>query len=74
MVQRQQPVCFTVIASARPSSSESPRARTFFFFKMHPFFDVWKAISLSLSLSSFKEHRSSFVLSVNFINIAACGI
>lgn len=28
MVQRQQPVCFTVIASVRPSSSDSPAART----------------------------------------------
>lgn len=50
MVQRQQPVCFTVIASARPSSSESPRARTFFFKKCIPSLMFGK-LSLSLSLS-----------------------
>lgn len=49
MVQRQQPVCFTVIASARPSSSESPRARTFFFKKCIPSLMFGK-LSLSLFL------------------------
>lgn len=46
VVQRQQPVCFTVIASARPSSSDSPHASDTY--------NVTQSFSPFLSFTCFK--------------------